>query len=478
MSQQHRPAGSPASTGGQFTEGRHDEADVALADPPSSGAPKVQGFELAFKQGTSDKFYRVFAWGDDDEGHALVQYGKAGTAGQTKATSYPSLADAEAFAAKQLKAKKSKGYLPTAEAEFEVDTDDLASITAMDLDGQFNRNRGATTDIVAGAGADQRAAQDEAIARAAALAADSDYVPAYTQADVTAALDDLGIDRRTKTQDAPVPMLAVTVPEDELAATLDSRHWVGQRKLDGDRFMVQIEDGVVQVLNRSGQPKVTNIPGAVIASFAPFTEGNWNFDGEIVGRTFHAFDMQHADGYVDADTPFATRHRALTAAVGAIDSPHVRLVGCSGTDGDSKRQLLADVKASKGEGIILRRNDGRYAGGRANGGPLLRHKFTNAAEVYVKSVDPSKESVTLAVRDASGKERIVGSASTIGKGDGRPFAEGDVVEAQFQHVLDPANPVMVQPRIMRRRTDKTAAECSLDQFAEAGTVKDVPADDA
>jgi hypothetical protein len=35
MSQQHRPAGSPASTGGQFTEGRHDEADVALAGAPA-----------------------------------------------------------------------------------------------------------------------------------------------------------------------------------------------------------------------------------------------------------------------------------------------------------------------------------------------------------------------------------------------------------------------------------------------------------
>jgi hypothetical protein len=36
---------------------------------------------------------------------------------------------------------------------------------------------------------------------------------------------------------------------------------------------------------------------------------------------------------------------------------------------------------------------------------------------------------------------------------------------------------MVQPRIVRKRTDKTADQCSLDQFAEAGTNKDVPADE-
>lgn len=96
-------------------------------------------------------------------------------------------------------------------------------------------------------------------------------------------------------------------------------------------------------------------------------------------------------------------------------------------------------------------------------------------EVCVQSVDPSKESVTLAVRDASGKERIVGNASTIGKG---PLAAGDVVEARFQYVLDPSEPTMVQPRIVRKRTDKTADQCSLDQFADAGTNKDVPVDDS
>ena len=35
---------------------------------------------------------------------------------------------------------------------------------------------------------------------------------------------------------------------------------------------------------------------------------------------------------------------------------------------------------------------------------------------------------------------------------------------------------MVQPRIVRKRTDKTADECSIDQFADAGTNRDVPAE--
>jgi hypothetical protein len=131
------------------------------------------------------------------------------------------------------------------------------------------------------------------------------------------------------------------------------------------------------------------------------------------------------------------------------------------------------VKAEKGEGIILRRADAPYRHGNRGHG-LLKHKFTNTADVFVHSVDPTKDSVTLAVRDASGKERIVGKASTIGKG---AIAVGDTVEVEFQYVLDPANPTMVQPRIQRRRDDKPADQCSLDQFADAGTNKDVPADE-
>lgn len=472
MSQIRQPKGIPV--GGQFATQTHDEVDIALVEVPSTGEPagtKVEGFELAFKQGSSDKFYRVFAWGDENEGHAVVQYGRAGTAGTIKATSYGSLDDAQAFAAKQLKAKKAKGYLAVGEAEFDVDADSMADIANMDLDTMFRTGRTATTELVANATADEQAAHAAAIERAAALAAESDYVPTATLADINAGLSELGLTRRSgKTMEA-IPQLAETIPKAELGATLDNPNYVTQPKLDGDRFMVHIDNGEVRVLNRHGQPKKTNVSGAVVASFAPFTEGTWNFDGEMVGRTLHVFDMGHAEGFVDADSPFEDRHAALAAVVSAMDSPHVRLVGCSSTDGADKRKMLQDIKERKGEGIILRSRHATYKPG-TRGHGLLKHKFVSEADVYVKSVDPSKESVTLAVRDASGKERIVGKASTIGKGT---IGVGDVVEAQFAHVLDPDNPVMVQPRIMRKRTDKSAGECSIDQFADAGTIKDVDA---
>lgn len=471
--QPRTPAGVP--TGGEFASKTHGEADVSLGTPPASGRT-VEAFELAFQQGSSDKFYRVYVWSDDDGGHAVVQYGRTGTSGTVKQTDYPDGAAASAFAAKQLKAKKAKGYLPTAESAFDLDVIDIddGPVSPLDLEAAFNRHRGAATDLVADASADDAAKAAAAAERMAGLAVDSDWQPTATEADVRAALADFEMDNTVELFEM-VPQLADTVPKAELGAHFDNPAWVAQKKLDGDRMAIRVTDGVVEVLNRHGQPKTTNITAGIVATFTPLKTGTWAFDGEVVGQKLHLFDMPHADGYVDGNCTFERRHAALEAAVGALDSPHVAVLGHTGGSGAAKWDLLGEVKEEKGEGVILRRADAPYRHGNRGHG-LLKHKFTNGAETFVHSVDPTKDSVTLAVRDASGRERIVGKASTIGKGEGRPFVEGDVVEVEFAHVLDPANPVMVQPRITRRRSDKTADECSIDQFADAGTNRDVPAE--
>lgn len=468
--QPRTPAGVP--TGGEFASKGHSEADISLGAPPASGRT-VEAFELAFQQGSSDKFYRVFVWEDDAGGHAVVQYGRTGTSGTTKQTDYPDGAAASAFATKQLKAKKAKGYLPTAESAFDLDVIDIddGPVSPLDLEAAFNRNRGAATELVADATADDAAKAAAAAERMASLAVDSDWQPTATEEDVRRALADFEMDHTADLLEA-VPQLADTVPKGELGAHFDNPAWVAQRKVDGDRMMIRVTDGTVEVLNRHGQPKTTNITAGVVATFSPLKTGTWCFDGEMVGQRLHLFDLPHADGYVDANCGFERRHAALEAAVGALNSPHVAVLGHTGGSAAAKWDLLGEVKEAKGEGIILRRADAPYRHGNRGHG-LLKHKFTNTADAYVHSVDLSKDSVTLAVRDASGKERIVGKASTIGKG---AIAVGDTVEVEFQYVLDPANPTMVQPRIQRRRDDKPADQCSLDQFADAGTNKDVPAE--
>lgn len=421
----------------------------------------VEAFELRFQAGSSDKFYRVFTWSDGGEGHALVQYGRTGTSGQLKATTYPDLDAANAFAQKQAGAKKAKGYLHHAAARFTTDTVALDGLT---LDRLFTTNLATTTDALDADAAGTDTKRAEAAARAASLTAEF-AAPTVTQADVENALTATGIvaTRLVDATSTPIPQLAETA--DSLDDLLTDPRWVAQEKVDGDRLLVVVTDGQVVALNRSGQPKTTNLTADMLAPFTAFTSGRWVFDGEIVNRTLHLFDLAEANGYVTTDTPFFERHEALTVIVALLASDHVHLVPVYGPASRDKNLLLDSVTDDQGEGLIFRERTARYSyGHRGNG--LRKHKFINEADCYVAAVPTEKSSVTLAVKDSNGSEVIVGHASTIGK---TTVTVGDVVEVRFQAVLDPANPTMIQPRILRRRTDKTADECHLAQFATAGT---------
>lgn len=421
----------------------------------------VEAFELRFQAGSSDKFYRVFTWSDGGEGHALVQYGRTGTSGQLKATTYPDLDAANAFAQKQANAKKAKGYVSHAAARF---TTTSVALDGLALDGLLIANIAGSTAALEAAASDTDRKRDEAAARAASLTADV-AAPESTQADIEDALATTGIvaTRLVDTTSSPVPQLAETA--DSLEDLLADSRWVAQEKVDGDRLLVVVTDGQVVALNRSGQPKTTNLTADMLAPFKAFTSGRWVFDGEIVNRTLHLFDLAEANGYVTTDTPFFERHEALTVIVTMLASDHVQLVPVHGPASRDKNLLLDNVTDTQGEGLIFRERNARYSyGHRGNG--LRKHKFINEADCYVTDVATEKASVTLAVQGPGGREVIVGRASTIGKAT---VAVGDVVEVRFQYVLDPANPTMIQPRILRRRTDKTATECHLAQFATAGT---------
>lgn len=75
-----------------------------------------------------------------------------------------------------------------------------------------------------------------------------------------------------------------------------------------------------------------------------------------------------------------------------------------------------------------------------------------------------KQSAALAVYDHDGEQVRIGNVTTIGKGGPGGIQVGQVVEVAFLYVVNPEHPVLYQPRILRVRTDKGAAECSTDQL--------------
>ena len=133
-----------------------------------------------------------------------------------------------------------------------------------------------------------------------------------------------------------------------------------------------------------------------------------------------------------------------------------------------KLAAYARARAEQREGLILRDRHAPYQQGKRST-TLLKRKFTHTADLMVSGLDPAKESARLAAFGPDGQTEI-GSASAIGKG---LIACGEIWEVEFLYVVDPAHPRMVQPRLVRRREDKSPAECTIDQFASAGTSRTV-----
>lgn len=284
--------------------------------------------------------------------------------------------------------------------------------------------------------------------------------PTGTSAD-TAVFDDILADRHV------LPMLAKVADPADITRMLDDDRWVLQPKLDGDRVVIAVRDGKLAAFNRQGQPKARNVGQAHLDAFAGL-DGDWTFDGEMVGRTFHVFDLASAPGLHD-ESPYERRRELLESAVAALgaDPEVVRLVPTV-KGRDAKIAYRRQAQQDRREGVMFRHVGGVYDNGRRST-DLVKDKFWSSADVVVTAVHPHKESVEVSVRGRDGRMRPVGNITTIGKGD---IKVGSVVEAKFLYVTDADNPVLYQPEILRVRADKTADECDLDQFIGTDTNRD------
>lgn len=408
----------------------------------------------------SDKFYRVFVHGTE----ILTQYGRNGTFGTfTPRKNFASGDAAQKAADKAIAGKVGKGYNPVASGVLTFQT----IPTDSDLDQAAARLDATGTGI-----AMPQLREQSAVVAAANGAQPVD--PAAHQR-VLDAVAQLRLPARPITPSTlPTrPMLAEVVAPAALESVLNSDAWVSQPKLDGDRVVVEVVDGVVAVLNRAGQPKVKNVGDGHLSPFRALSDGRWVFDGEVVGRKLWLFDMPAAGPFHDEASPFTQRYATLAATLAALgitgEHEHIGLVPTT-IGSDAKRFLLEAAARAGKEGVMFRAAAASYQPGRRSQ-DLLKHKFLHDADCEVIALDPVKESVTLAVRDHEGAVRVVGAASTIGKGS---IAVGDVVEVRYLYVVNAEHPRMFQPRIMRRRTgEKSALECSIDQFAHAVTDKSV-----
>lgn len=418
----------------------------------------------------NDKFYRVYLFGNC----WVAQYGRNGTLGSfTKVVEAASSEAAAKAASAKFASKVKKGYQPSRSGTVNVPGQiDPADLTVLDKAAQA---------LGGDDGTSFTGAADPV--PAVALEIDAPRLPDLTESVAAALSDELTPWAAADTDMSPPlpvrPMLASVQPAETVEDAMYAQHWIAQFKYDGDRVVVEVADGQIRVLNRQGQPKVRNVGQSHLHPFTALHSGRWVFDGEVVGRTLVLFDLAAAtDGtrtWVHEASGFDRRYAALAAIASALGLPLV-----ADAEGDipvvlapiaatwqAKEGFLTTAVDEQREGIILRHRAGTYESGRRSA-MLVKHKLIKDADVVVTSLSPVKESAELAVYDEHGELVRVGSASTIGKGE---IEAGQTWVVTFLYVNDPAHPRLVQPRLVRRRTDKSARECGLGQFADAGTNK-------
>jgi len=256
--------------------------------------------------------------------------------------------------------------------------------------------------------------------------------------------------------------------DDKLDELLADDNLVAEVKLDGVRAMAVVNDGVATLVNRRGAPLKAGSTQANRALIideleSALYEGEWVLDGEIMedGRLY-LFDLVRA-GYIVTENDVYERRSQALRAVGDMlgwngDDTLVRVIAQAEGE-QEKRELLESVQRAGGEGIMLKALDQTYAiGKRVDHSVKVKLTKTVDAVVTGRNLD-GHTNATLALYDGAGELVDIGKCSMIGKPDAQV---GDVIEVKYLYVG--AGGRLYQPRCMRLRTDKLAAECLLDQL--------------
>lgn len=257
-----------------------------------------------------------------------------------------------------------------------------------------------------------------------------------------------------------VPLIALAAPEVMLAKNYqqqDVRGWLASEKLDGVRGYW---DGK-QLYSRQGN--LLHPPAHFIQNFPPFA-----IDGELYlgrgkfadtvsairgqdwqGIRLQVFDVPHAQGGL------LTRLRTLTEWLNAHPTDKIVIIEQTPiADINAAYQLLAEVEAKGGEGLILRHPDAPYL--RTRSDTMLKLKSADDAECVVTAHfnGKGKYSDTLGAlecREENGRIFRIGSGFTDAD-RANPPAIGSVITYQFRGRTKNGKPRF--PTYFRPRSDQ------------------------
>lgn len=250
-----------------------------------------------------------------------------------------------------------------------------------------------------------------------------------------------------KVTNAMLPQLLNAVDDPE--TYIKSDEYLAQEKFDGERRIIQIENGVITQYNRKGQV----IP--ITESFGT-AKCNCVLDGEMIGNNFYVFDLLELDSKDIRNQTCMDRIFTLNKLVLGKSFHIVRTADIE----REKRKLYNDLLKNNKEGIVFKKKSSLYHAGRpASGGDFLKVKFTKTATFIVANHTKGKRSVGLELID--GDKRVFMGKVTISPNKEIP-AIGSLIEVRYLYCFKGG--AVYQPSYLETRTDLNVEDAQLSQI--------------
>ena len=282
------------------------------------------------------------------------------------------------------------------------------------------------------------------------------------------------------------PQLLNEIDRDAAMLLIEDDDWLMEEKKDGKRIAVAINATDVRISNKSA--RACSIPAQIVDAIRSLRSVEYvgpvlyiEADGELVGDTYHVFDILAIDGSDLRQLPYETRaacygkligrNKALSSG-GLMDAIASVETFYGAVD---KRAAFARIERINGEGVVFKRRDMLYAPGRPNsGGPALKFKFKESSTaICLGDSTDGKRSIRLGLLSIEGAMVNVGKVTVP---PNQPVPKpNDLVEVRYLYRYE--NGSLFQPVLLGVRDDQERCDCTLSQVKRIKTKSDVTSDD-
>lgn len=258
------------------------------------------------------------------------------------------------------------------------------------------------------------------------------------------------------------------VDEDQVLQLLTDNRFCLQEKHDGRRLMIRKAGNEITGINRRGL--IVSVPTAIREAVDKLPV-DVLLDGEVVGDTYHAFDLLELGGHDIRQKGYIGRHAGIVALLPPNDGSLLWVT--TAIDTDDKIATYEELRNTNREGAVFKDIDAPFSPGRPNsGGSQLKHKFVETASFVVRAHNRAR-SVSLGLYGTGLESQSLLPAGNVTIPPNHPVPQvGAIVEVRYLYAFPesgsiyafPESGSIYQPVYLHERNDIPDADCTTDQL--------------